>query len=82
MSVIVVPQAPPDRQESGSVSAIASDLERLTADLDRISRHGDEGVSVAVEDAQHALCRAVVAVREVLAAAIAAAGPFANVTLS
>ena len=81
MHVIAAPQRP-ECHESGSVSAIASDLDRLTADLDRLSRRGDDGVSLAVEDARHALCRAAVAVREVLAEAMAAPGPFTNATLT
>jgi len=82
MQVVVGPEGSPERQQASSASAIATDLERLTADLDRFSRRDDAGLTVAVEDARHALSRAVIAVREVLATAMTAADPFATVTLT
>jgi len=58
--------------------AIAKDLQRLTADLDRVCRSDKAVVSVALEDARYALIRAVIAVREAMAATVVAARPSAT----
>ena len=79
MEVVVTPGMPTVHRQASAVLMIASDLERLRADLDLISRPDDASLTLAVEDARHALSRAVIAVREVLAAS--AAGPFMTVAI-
>jgi len=82
MDVVVAPEGSTDRRQAGSVLAIALDLERLKADLDRVSWSDDAVITIAVEDARYALNRAVIAVREVMAAPMTGARPHATVALT
>jgi hypothetical protein len=59
-------------QESGSVLAIAWDLQRLASELGRACQDHEAMVGLPLEDARYALSRAIVAVREVLVATVVA----------
>jgi len=79
MQPIIPSDDPRESQQASPVLAIARDLQRLAADLDRICQGDDAILSVALEDAHYALTRAVIAVREVLVATAAAGRSSATV---